>query len=412
MAPLPTDVIKNIVKEYGTPTYVYQKYILEAQYLKLKNALSGLDAQICYAVKANSNLTILNRLARLGSGFDIVSGGELHRVRAAGGDIQKTVFAGVGKTKEEIQLGLASNIRFFNVESIEELHHIESIASEMSTTACVSFRINPNISVETHPYLATGINESKFGIALNDISQLYDSIKNSKHLKLVAVDCHIGSQISDINPYQTALTQLLSIAAELSAKGAPINTIDLGGGLGVSFSGQYEPINLDLYGQMITKHMAGSGYSLIVEPGKFLVTECGSLVTQVLYKKKNADREFLITDAGMNDLMRPSLYQAYHHMDVIGKESNPLTHSYDIGGPVCESGCMMATNRPLPHTESQDLIAIRDAGAYGFSMASNYNTRTRPAEVLIESDGSFNLIRRREDIKHLISDEELESLHF
>ena len=412
MVPLPTEVIKNIVKEYDTPTYVYQKNILESQYLKLKNVLSAVDAKICYAVKANSNLTILNRLARLGSGFDIVSGGELHRVRAAGGDIHQTVFAGVGKTKEEIQLGIASNIRFFNVESIEELRHIETIASNMSTTANISFRINPNISVETHPYLATGINESKFGIALSDINELYDSIKDSKHLKLVAVDCHIGSQISDINPYETALIQLLQVASELTGKNAPINTIDLGGGLGVSFSGQYEPINLDLYGQMITKHISGSGYSLIVEPGKFLVTECGSLITQVLYKKKNAGREFLILDAGMNDLMRPSLYQAHHHMDVIGKESHPKDHKYDIGGPVCESGCMMATDRSLPYTESLDLIAIRDSGAYGFSMSSNYNTRTRPAEVLVESDGTFNLIRRREDIKSLLHDEELESLQF
>jgi diaminopimelate decarboxylase len=405
-----TDIANRIAQEYQTPTYIYDRNIFESKFKSLEKCLSGLDFLICFAVKANSNLTILNRMSRLGSGFDIVSGGELHRVLAAGGQADKTVFAGVGKTKDEIQLGLSRGIRFFNIESSQELELINTVANEMSCSAKISIRINPNIPVDTHPYLATGINESKFGVPLTDLEGMSDFIKSNSKLELVGISSHIGSQINDIGAYKMSLEQLMSTANYFNSKGANVSTVDLGGGLAISYSGQYEPINLDLYGAMIKSTLSGTNFSLIIEPGKFLVAECGVLLTKVLYKKKNGDKEFLILDCGMNDLMRPSLYDANHKMDVIGKENFGANNLYDIGGPVCESGCMMAAGRKLPEVQQGDLIAIRDAGAYGFTMASNYNTRPRPAEILTEEDGSFIVIRNRETIKQILSNEELESL--
>jgi diaminopimelate decarboxylase len=391
------------IQEFGTPLYVYEEAVFDQQYKQLEAALNPLPHLICFAVKANSNLSILKKFSQKGAGFDVVSGGELHRVIAAGGDTSKVVFAGVGKSKDEIRLGLASNIKFFNVESIEELHAIEAIAQEMSLVAPISIRVNPNINVDTHPYLATGIHESKFGIPSSEVLALYNATKHSKYLAWIGVDAHIGSQISDVTPYQEALSQLRTLANTLRQLGAPIKTIDLGGGLGISFSGQYEPLDLSAYSTMIKTTLAGDDYELVVEPGKYLIAAAGSIITKVLYKKKNLDKEFLILDAGMNDLMRPSLYQAHHKTVLLGKESAPATHRYDLGGPVCESGCMFATEEALPETHAGEYLMIKDAGAYGFSMASNYNTRPRPAEVLIELDGTKRLIRRRETIKELFA---------
>ena len=393
------------ISEFKTPLYVYSERVFTEQFNTLHNSLTGIDHLICFAVKANSNLSIIKKFAHLGAGFDIVSGVELRRVTAAGGNHKKIVFAGVGKTDDEIRLGLASDIRFFNVESIDEIIHIESIAKEMSQTARISFRINPNISVDTHPYLATGLDNSKFGIPLDQIPAVYEQFKSSTHLSVVGVDCHIGSQISEIAPFKESLTQLIRIADLLRQAGAPIKTIDLGGGMGVSFSGQYKPLDITEYGAMVKSMMKPTPYSLVVEPGKYLIAEAGQLITKVLYVKKNAAREFLILDAGMNDLMRPALYQAHHKTVIVGQESVIGTHRYDLGGPVCESGCIFSTDELLPEAKNGDFLAICDAGAYGFSMASNYNTRGRPAEVLIELDGTARLIRKREEVRELFEHE-------
>jgi diaminopimelate decarboxylase len=396
---------KKEIEEFRTPLYLYQESIFTHQFQQLQSALKNIPHLICFAVKANSNLSILKKFSLLGSGFDIVSGGELHRVIAAGAEMSKVVFAGVGKTNDEIRLGLASGIKFFNVESSEELFVIEAIAKEMSLTAPVSLRVNPNINVDTHPYLATGIDESKFGIPATEVISLYNHLKTSQYLSLIGIDAHIGSQVSDIAPYKETLKQLLSLANELRRLGAPIKTIDLGGGLGISFSNQYSPIDIKGYGLMIQELLNGTDYELVIEPGKFLIAESGSIISKVLYKKKNGGKEFLILDAGMNDLMRPSLYQAHHKIELLGKEHAPLTHTYDIGGPVCESGCIFSKNEKLPETNAGDFVIIKDAGAYGFSMSSNYNTRPRAAEVLIEADGTKRIIRRREETKELFAQE-------
>lgn len=398
--------IKSAVSEFGTPLYVYEEEIFESQFLKLSDSLSEVPHKLCYAVKSNSNLTILSKLACLGSGFDIVSGGELHRVLAAKADCSSIVFAGVGKTEDEIRLALASEIRFFNIESHDELNLIEAVAKEMSVVARVSFRVNPNIAIDSHPYIATGNSENKFGISIEEILHLSKQVLQSKHLSLIALSSHIGSQISDITPYEETLIKLIKLADELNLNGAKIKTIDLGGGLGVSFSGKYTPLDLKEYSDMIKFHLRNTDYNIIVEPGKFIIAESGSLITKILVRKKQGTKEFLIVDAGMNDLMRPALYNAFHAMHLLDSNSREL-ETYNIAGPVCESGCVFAYDYQLQKAKTDDLLAIRDAGAYGFSMASNYNSRPRPAEVLIQKDGSYNLIRPREDIRSLFESEKI-----
>lgn len=403
---LPSTLIEKAVQEFGTPLYIYDTRIMERQFRALYSSLKGSNHIICFAVKANSTLAVLERFARFGAGYDIVSGGELHRVLKAGGDPRKTVFAGVGKSEEEIRFALASEVLFLNVESVQELEVIEQVALSMQTVAPVSLRINPHLSLETHPYLATGSKESKFGIPIPDVDGIWKKIKDKKHLKLIGIDCHIGANIFDPTAFETAAQDVVAVADSLRAQGAPISYVDFGGGMGVSFSGHYTPIDIDAYGKTLIRCVGDRPYTLIVEPGKYLITEAGILVTKVAYTKQNGPKNFVVTDAGMNDLIRPALYQAYHKIEPL-HPTTAASQRVDIVGPVCESGCFLAKDREFPKVERGDLLVIRDAGGYGFTMASNYNTRPRPAEVLIESESEYKLIRARETIEDLIKHEYL-----
>ena len=400
-----TSTLLRATREYGTPLYAYDSRIIEKQYLKLKNSLGRIPHEICFAVKSNSNLSILNFMTRLGAGFDIVSGGELHRVLKAGGAASRTVFAGVGKTVSDIKFGLFSDIRFFNVESAAELQLIKQIAESEKTTAQVSIRINPNISVNTHPHLTTGLNSSKFGVPREEVPALWESVKDSRAIRFVGIDCHIGSHISELAPLEEAYQSVLETADALKVLGAPIEYIDFGGGLGISYSGHYEPLDVAAYGAMIQRITKNTPYTVIVEPGKFLIAESGMLLTEVLYTKTNGSKKFAITSAGMNDLIRPSLYDAYHKIEVLGRESEAATEVIDVVGPVCESGCFFAHDRKMPPVNAGDILVIKDAGAYGFSMASNYNSRPLPAEILITSDDEYKLIRKRDVIEDLYRNE-------
>ena len=400
--------IQKAVELYGTPTYLYFEDIITDQYNKLKKSLSSVPNEIFYAVKASSNISLLKLIKNLGAGFDIVSEGELRRVILAGGNPNNTVYAGVAKTDDEIRFAIENDIRFFNVESYDELVAIENIATQMSRKANISFRVNPNVKVDTHPYLATGLKSSKFGIQIETIPEIFEKIKNSPFLKLVALDCHIGSQISDIDPYLMAYTEVTKLAIHLNNLGANIKYLDFGGGQGVSFSGHYEPLNIEAFGKMVLDVTKDTGFNIIFEPGKYLVSESALLLSEVIYTKQNNDKNFVIVDAGMNDLIRPSLYGAYHNITILNRDfslSNNVQYTADIVGPVCESGCFFAQDRKVNIPNKGDYVIIHDAGAYGFVMASNYNTRRLPAEVLVSSTGELKLIRRRENYENLWSTE-------
>ena len=401
--------LHSLAQQFGTPLYVYDGDVIERQWKAIEDVLRGLNHLTCYAVKANSTLGILSLIHSWGSGFDIVSVGELRRVEAVGGDTSRVVFAGVGKSEEEIEYALPRAIRFFNVESADELAMIEAVAQRQGVVAKVSFRINPDVSVETHPYLATGIRSSKFGISTHDGSELWEHIRKSKNLALVGVDCHIGSQIASIDALERAYSEVLNFAKHLEAHGAPIRHVDFGGGFAVDYSGQYSPIRLDQLSVMIRRLVAGIPYEIVVEPGKFLVAESGKLLSRVVVTKSTGARDFVIVDAGMNDLIRPALYQAHHAIELVPAVGEPERRGgqlVDVAGPVCESGCVFAKDERLPPLQRGDLVAFRDAGAYGMSMASNYNTRRRPAEVLVYR-GKTQLIRERESYESLWSGERI-----
>lgn len=402
---LPEELLLKAAHQYGTPLYCYDARKITDQFQKLSDCLKGVKHQICFAVKANSNTHILKLIEKLGGGFDIVSGGELQRVKFAVGKAEKVVFAGVGKSKNEIKLGLLEGVRFFNVESEAELRVIAQIAKEMNKVASISYRINPDVHVDTHPYLTTGLRSSKFGIPLEELEQIWNLTKNTPQLKLVGVDCHLGSQLSDVKPFEAAYTEIIKYADKFRAEGAPIAYVDFGGGLAVSFSGHYRPLPLPEFGAMVKRIIGDRPYTALLEPGKFLVAEAGALITQVVYTKMNGTKKFLITDAGMNDLIRPSLYEAFHHIDVLGAKDDAPKEVVDVVGPVCESGCYFAKDRELSVAKEGDLLAIRDAGAYGFTMASNYNSRPLPAEVLIEPNGGLRCIRKRQLPEDLWKDE-------
>lgn len=404
--PFPNSLLQEAARRFGTPLYLYSEEVITRQFRAIDAALSSIPHLVCYAVKANSNLSLLKLFRELGCGFDIVSGGELQRVLASGGSASSVVYSGVGKRDDEIRLALESNILFFNVESSGELSRIEALAAATKKRAKIALRVNPNISVETHPYLATGIHSSKFGIPTSDIDGLWERIGRSASLELVGIDCHIGSQITDVLPFRDAYSEILTIAHHLSGKGAPIRYIDLGGGFGVKFSGHYTPLDLSSYSAMIQEVTRGTPYQYIVEPGKFLVSEAGALLTEVLLIKQNGSKKFAVVDAGMNDLIRPALYEAFHHIDLVGEDvGSRARESIDVVGPVCESGCFLALDRALPEVRQGELLLVRDAGAYGFSMASNYNSRPLPAEVLVSSNGTLQLIRKRQAVASLWQDE-------
>lgn len=389
----------QLVERFGTPLYVYSQKEIESQFNRLDKSLAGLPHTICYAVKANSSFALLRVVKDLGAGFDTVSEGEIRKARKVGAPADKIVFAGVGKTASEIEYALEAGIRMFNVESGEELHCINGVAERLGKKAPVSLRVNPNVDANTHSYLSTGLRTSKFGIPIEEVDEVYQQIGNLAAVELVGLDCHIGSDITDIAPYEEAYRGLFEVAAALAAKGAQIRYLDLGGGLGISYSGQREPLDVTAYGELVSRLAQGTEYEIIVEPGKFLMMEAGVLLTSVLYNKENSGHRFVVVDAGMNDILRPSLYQAYHHIQLVddsgkAKESEPV--KVDVVGPVCESGCYLGKERLLPPVKAGDILAVSDAGAYCFAMASHYNGRRMPAEVLIDRDGQDWLIRMRD----------------
>jgi diaminopimelate decarboxylase len=392
-----------IAERFGTPTYVYSRAHIEAQYNAFANALSGMPHLVCFAVKANSNLGVLNVLARLGAGFDIVSRGELERVLAAGGQADKIVFSGVGKTRDDMRRALEVGVHCFNVESTEELERLQVVAAEMGVRAPISLRVNPDVDAGTHPYISTGLKENKFGIAIADAEDVYIRAAQLPNLEVVGVDCHIGSQLTTLEPFIDALDRLLALIDRLGDCGIYLRHIDLGGGLGVRYRDEEPPLAGD-YIKAVRERLDGRDLALVFEPGRYIVANAGVLLTQVEYLKHTEHKDFAIVDAAMNDLIRPALYQAW--MDVTAvRPRDSEARAYDIVGPICETGDFLAKDRQLALAEG-DLLAVHSAGAYGFVMSSNYNTRGRAAEVLVDGDQAFE-VRRRETVAELFAGESL-----
>ncbi|MDB5926067.1 MAG: lysA [Betaproteobacteria bacterium] len=389
--------LSRIAAEIGTPCYVYSRAALTEAYLAFTAAFDGHPHLVCYAVKANSNLAILDLFSRLGSGFDIVSGGELERVIAAGGDPSKIVFSGVGKSEREIRSALEAGILCLNVESESELERIDRIAGELGTRAPVSLRVNPDVDAGTHPYIATGLNQSKFGIPYAAAPGLYDKARTLRHVRIDGIDCHIGSQLTELEPIAEALEKIRDLVERLARDGLTLKHIDVGGGIGIRYQNEAPPTIRD-YARVVLGAFDTRKYKLLFEPGRMLVGNAGLLLTRIEYLKKGADRNFAIVDAAMNDLIRPALYEAWHDIQPVREGGRPDT--YDIVGPVCETGDFLARGRRLAANEG-DLLAIMSAGAYGMSMASNYNTRPRAAEVMVDDDQLY-VVREREQVHDLI----------
>ena len=395
--------LEQIAENCGTPCYVYSRAALEAAYRAYDDALATRDHLVCYAVKANSSLAILNVFARLGSGFDIVSGGELARVLTAGGDPKKVVFSGVGKTAGEMRAALAAGILCFNVESESELTRINKVAGEVGKIAPVSLRVNPDVDAKTHPYIATGLKENKFGVPFEDALRLYKAAAGMPNLRVHGIDCHIGSQLTEIPPFVAALQKLLGLVDQLAADGIQISHIDIGGGLGIRYRDETPPPVAD-YINALGACLGKRAQKILFEPGRSLVGNTGVLLTRVEYLKHGADRNFAVVDAAMNDLMRPALYDAWHDIRPVSPRQG-ATRRYEIVGPVCESGDFLGRDRALNLAEG-DLLAIMSAGAYGMSMSSNYNTRPRAAEVMVTGN-EFHIVRSRETFDQLIATEKI-----
>ncbi|PYC27692.1 diaminopimelate decarboxylase [Pseudomonas mosselii] len=392
-----------IAERFGTPTYVYSRAHIEAQYRSYTDALQGVEHLVCFAVKANSNLGVLNLLARLGAGFDIVSGGELERVLAAGGRADRVVFSGVGKTREDMRRALEVGVHCFNVESTDELERLQVVAAEMGKTAPVSLRVNPDVDAGTHPYISTGLKENKFGIAIADAEAIYLRAAQLPNLDVVGVDCHIGSQLTTVEPFLDALDRLLVLVDRLAECGIHLRHLDLGGGVGVRYRDEQPPLLAD-YIQAIRERVGERDLALVFEPGRYIVANGGVLLTRVEYLKHTEHKDFAIIDAAMNDLIRPALYQAWMDVSAV-KPRDGEGRAYDLVGPICETGDFLGKDRVLDLAEG-DLLAVRSAGAYGFVMSSNYNTRGRCAEVLVDGDQAFE-VRRRETIAELFAGESL-----
>ena len=384
--------LETIANQFGTPTYVYSKNILIQTFESFKKGLLKTDHLICFAVKANSNIAILNLFASLGAGFDIVSGGELERVIYAGGDPQKIVFSGVGKTASEIEAALKANILCFNVESRSELLRIEEVAKKINIKAPISIRVNPDVDAKTHPYISTGLKDNKFGVDFNQALALYLEAKNMGHIEIKGIDCHIGSQITELKPFVDALDRVLSLVDQLKKNEIHLSHIDIGGGIGICYQDELPP-DFEIYTKEILSKIQNLNVKIIFEPGRALVGNTGVLLSKVEYLKQNDVKHFAIIDAAMNDLMRPTLYDAYHEIKVV-REHDAKSQLFDVVGPVCESGDFIAKNRSLKLKEN-DLICIMSAGAYGMSMSSNYNSRGRAAEVMVDQDKVFE-VRARE----------------
>ncbi|SDF54985.1 diaminopimelate decarboxylase [Phytopseudomonas seleniipraecipitans] len=393
--------LSAVAQRFGTPTYVYSRAHIEAQYRAYADALAGMPHLVCFAVKANSNLGVLNVLARLGAGFDIVSRGELERVLAAGGSADKIVFSGVGKTRDDMRRALEVGVHCFNVESTDELERLQQVAAELGKTAAISLRVNPDVDAGTHPYISTGLKENKFGIAIADAEAVYARAAALPNLNVVGVDCHIGSQLTSLPPFLDALDRLLALVDRLAEQGIRIRHLDLGGGLGVQYRDEQPPLAGD-YIKAVRQRIEGRELALVFEPGRFIVANGGVLLTRVEYLKHTEHKDFAIVDAAMNDLIRPALYQAW--MEVVPVQPRDgASRQYDIVGPICETGDFLAKERDLSLAEG-DLLAVRSAGAYGFVMSSNYNTRGRAAEVMVDGDQVFE-VRRRETLDELFAGE-------
>jgi diaminopimelate decarboxylase len=399
-----------IAEQFGTPTYVYSKAALLDNFASYADACAGRDALVCYAMKANSNLAILDLLARQGAGFDIVSGGELLRVIAAGGDPRKVIFSGVGKSVAEMRLALSHDILCFNVESIPELHRLNDVAGKMGKRARVSLRVNPNVDAKTHPYIATGLKANKFGVAFDDALATYRAAARLPHLEVAGIDCHIGSQLLDDAPLLEALDRLIELIDTLGEEGIVLHHLDIGGGIGISYgeAGEATPVPVgDYLGRLFQRIDAwraerhgGKPIKVIFEPGRSIVGNTGVLLTKVEFIKHGEEKNFCVVDAAMNDMARPALYQAWMDMrPVVQSAADKLT--YDVVGPICESGDWLARDRALA-VEAGDLLAMLQAGAYGMTMASNYNTRGRPAEVIVDG-GASHLVRKREQAADLFA---------
>ncbi len=384
--------LETIASQFGTPTYIYSKNTLIKTFESFKKGLLKTNYLVCFAVKANSNIAILNLFASLGAGFDIVSGGELERVIYAGGDPQKIVFSGVGKTTSEIEAALKANILCFNVESRSELIRIQSVASKINIKAPISIRVNPDVDAKTHPYISTGLKDNKFGVDFHQALALYLEAKGMSHIEIKGIDCHIGSQITELKPFVDALDRILSLVDELRKNNIHLSHIDIGGGIGICYQDESPP-DFEIYTKEILNKIQKLDVKIIFEPGRALVGNAGVLLSKVEYLKQNDVKHFAIIDAAMNDLMRPTLYDAYHEIKIV-REHDMKHQLFDVVGPVCESGDFMAKNRSLKLKED-DLICIMSAGAYGMSMSSNYNSRGRAAEVMVDRDKIFE-IRTRE----------------
>jgi len=392
--------VKKIVEEVGTPVYIYSARTIKRHFKVFDTAFKEVSHLVCYSVKANSNIAVLRLLGNLGAGADIVSGGELKRVLKAGISPQKVVFSGVGKTPEEIEFALFQDILMFNVESEEELFLIGEVAKRLKKKARFSLRVNPNVDPKTHPYISTGLKKNKFGIPEEEVIKLYESTKENPYLEAVGMDAHIGSQLTSISPFVEALSRLKKLWKELESLGFELKYLDLGGGLGIVYKDE-EPPMPEEYAKAIIKEAKELNATLILEPGRVIVGNAGILVTRVLYKKKNNEKNFVIVDAGMNDLIRPAFYDAYHQIIPV-EEKNGKKEVVDVVGPICESGDFFAKERELTEVSSGDLLAIMSAGAYGFVMSSNYNTRPKPPEILVIDD-KFYIIRRRETVEDILS---------
>lgn len=394
--------VPDIARAHGTPCFIYSRAALEQNLLAYEAALAGVDHLTCFAVKANSNLAVLNVLAQQGAGFDIVSGGELERVIRAGGDTKKVIFSGLGKTEEEIASALQCGIRCFNIESESELDRINAVATALDVRAPISLRVNPDVDAGTHPYISTGLKENKFGIAIEAAPAVYLRAAQMPHIDIKGVDCHIGSQLTTIAPYLDAIDRLLVLIDDLSTKGIHIKHFDIGGGLGVSYRDETPPETGDFIKAILAK-IEGRGLTLFLEPGRSICADAGIFVTKVEYLKHNSHKNFAIVDGAMNDLLRPALYGAWQNIIPIDKsvKQGQTSAEYDIVGPVCESGDFLGKERPLSLAQG-DLLAVCTAGAYGFVMSSNYNTRNRAAEIMVDGNKA-SVVRQRETLDYQLS---------
>jgi diaminopimelate decarboxylase len=390
--------LAKIAKDVGTPAYVYSAATLTRHVEVLKKAFASVESLICYSVKANSNLALLKLIAQAGCGFDIVSEGELRRVLAAGGDAGKVVFSGVGKTESEMRFALSAGIRMFNVESAEELSLLDAVGRSMGKPAPFALRVNPDVDARTHKYIATGLKTSKFGVPFKEGMLLYKKSKTMKGLRAVGVDVHIGSQLTQVAPVKAAMSKVAELYLQVKKLGLPLDTLDVGGGLGITYNDEKPPSPVD-YAKVVTAEVKHLGARLVLEPGRVLVGNAGVLLTRVIYRKKTQSKRFVIVDAGMNDLIRPALYEAHHGLLPLKKRKGTAVIA-DVAGPVCESSDVLARQRKLIWPEQGDLYAVASAGAYGMVMASNYNSRPRPVEVLVEGDG-YRVVRPRESFEDL-----------